>query len=163
MRIKENINISDILLDSMPINNETLRFVLLIIYGIEFPAIKVSKLYTGQYLIRDGRHRVTAYKLLGIKKIMASFSEKCLKNKKITIMGKVTKFNCADKSTERCDICGKLLKKNAAIKGHSKCNKCYITIKAIESGNPSDYQVREASKHVERYPHVINALFGNLD
>jgi hypothetical protein len=52
------------------------------------PPIKVQKYANGQYVLKDGRHRVTAFRLLGEKKIRAKFS--MIPAKKI------------------CEICGEL-------------------------------------------------------
>ncbi len=69
------IHISNIKIDNMPINPKTLDLAMKIYNGEINPdalaPIRVVKLPQGQYLIRDGRHRVVAFKLNGIQKIKA--------------------------------------------------------------------------------------------
>lgn len=74
MRVKEWINVCNIVTGKLPINPTTLTLIDYIRkHGIEdLPPIKVVK-KGGDYILRDGRHRYTAYKLLGIEKIFATF------------------------------------------------------------------------------------------
>ncbi len=69
------INISNIKFDNIPINLDTLDLAMKIYMGQinpdDLPPIRVKKLPSGQYLIRDGRHRATAFKLNGLKQIKA--------------------------------------------------------------------------------------------
>jgi len=69
------IHICNIKFDNIPLNPQTLDLAIKLhnkeIVPISLPPIKVMLLPNGQYLIRDGRHRVIAFKLNGIKKIKA--------------------------------------------------------------------------------------------
>ncbi len=69
------IHISNIKIDNMPINPRTLDLAMKIYNGEINPdglaPIRVVKLPQGQYLVKDGRHRVVAFKLNGIPKIKA--------------------------------------------------------------------------------------------
>lgn len=78
MRLIKYIDISQIIIDHYPMNPSTLALIEYLVIGGKIPPIKVAKLQNGRFLIKDGRHRVLAYKLLGIKKIKAKFSEKSL-------------------------------------------------------------------------------------
>ncbi len=81
MRVTKLINISEIIVDKYSISPKTLALVDYIRNEegnhigvcILLPPIKVQKLENGQYKLKDGRHRVTAFKLLGIKMITAKF------------------------------------------------------------------------------------------
>lgn len=73
MRIIKLINISEIIVDRYSISPETLNIVDFIRGGGIVPPIKVQMFGSGQYKLKDGRHRVTAFKLLGIKQIEAKF------------------------------------------------------------------------------------------
>ena len=73
MRVKKSIEIANIIVDSYSISPETLSLVDFIREGGSIPAIKVQMLEHGQYKLKNGRHRITAYKLLGIKQIEAKF------------------------------------------------------------------------------------------
>jgi len=77
-RQEADIDISLIKMDRYPINPTTLSLIDYLRQGKEAPAIKVSRLSKGGYKIKDGRHRVLAYKLLGRTKIKAAFSTKFL-------------------------------------------------------------------------------------
>ena len=83
MRLTKLIPISLIKMDRYPINRSTLKLIDYIRTGGEIPPIKIVKLKNGNYEIRDGRHRVTAYKMLGIELIKARFSNECLINNDI--------------------------------------------------------------------------------
>lgn len=61
-------------MDRWPICPRTLNLIDYIRNGGGVPAIKVVKKSTGGYIIKDGRHRVLAHKMLGIKQIKADFS-----------------------------------------------------------------------------------------
>lgn len=78
MRKTEMVNIGSIKMDRFPLNPATLNLIKYLEQGGKVPPIKISSLGTGQYLIKDGRHRITAYKLLGKDYIKATFSPKPL-------------------------------------------------------------------------------------
>lgn len=59
-------------MDRYPLNPSTLDLIDYLRSGGSVPPIKVKRLPTGNYEIRDGRHRITAYKLLGKTHIKAS-------------------------------------------------------------------------------------------
>jgi hypothetical protein len=139
----------------MPLNPDTLKFIFAIIRKEEIQPIKVSKLPQGQFVVKDGRHRLAAFKILGLTSIPATFSNKCLTNKTITIMKKV---DFRVKSNINCCICGNQLKANAVMKGHDTCNKCYMSIKAIEQDNPSETEVEVMGKHMEKNPHLASKI-----
>lgn len=69
------IDIGLIRMDRYPMNPSTLSLIDYLRGGGVVPAIKVAKHPLGGYIIRDGRHRVLASKLLGRKQIKAKFSE----------------------------------------------------------------------------------------
>jgi len=75
MRRDEFIYVALIKMDRYPMNLSTLRLIDYLRKGGKVPAIKVAKLQNGKYIIRDGRHRVLAYKMLEIPKIRARFSD----------------------------------------------------------------------------------------
>ena len=70
MRIVKLVNIEGLLFDKLPINPEVLELVYFILSGGEIPPIKI-KLSSNGWFVSDGRHRLAAYKLLGIKQIKA--------------------------------------------------------------------------------------------
>lgn len=69
-----DVKVRNIIVDKYPINKATLDLVFYLMSGGEVPAIKLQKLDCGQYKIKDGRHRVTAFKLLGWDIIKAKCS-----------------------------------------------------------------------------------------
>jgi len=75
--IEKLINIGNIKVDRYPLNPSTLSLIDFIReHGIEgLPPIRVKLNENGVYMIKDGRHRVTAFKLLGIKQILAKVSK----------------------------------------------------------------------------------------
>lgn len=73
-RVVESISISTIVIDRFPINPSTLNLIDYIRDGGDVPPIQVIKIRNGRYKIKDGRHRVLAYKLIGIDKIEAKFA-----------------------------------------------------------------------------------------
>lgn len=75
MKTKKHILIESILIDKLPINPTVLALVDHIRNGGLIPPIKLQKSNKGGYKLKDGRHRVCALKLLGIKEIEAIFSE----------------------------------------------------------------------------------------
>jgi hypothetical protein len=66
-----DIKIESIFWDKLPINPSVLNLVFFIKSGGEIPPIHLQVSSVGGYKLRDGRHRVAAYKLLGIKEIKA--------------------------------------------------------------------------------------------
>lgn len=76
IRKTEWINVANIKMDSHPINPSTLSLVDHIRSGGSIPPIKVKLDPNGTFVIKDGRHRVTTYKLLGLDKIKATYSTK---------------------------------------------------------------------------------------
>lgn len=69
------IDVKLIRMDRYPMNPSTLSLIDYLRTGGEVPPIKVATHPDGGYIIRDGRHRVLAYKILGIKKIKAKYSK----------------------------------------------------------------------------------------
>lgn len=79
MRKMEYIFINSIKMDRHPLNPSILSLIDYLKSGGTVPPIKVSRLVDGNFIIKDGRHRVTASKLLGRKTILATFGEGTLK------------------------------------------------------------------------------------
>ena len=75
MRVIKEIPISNIIVDNHSISKETLSIVDFIRSGGEVPPIKIQVL-NNKYKLKDGRHRITAYKLLGLNKIKCKLYEK---------------------------------------------------------------------------------------
>lgn len=83
MRILEEMDLSNIQIDRLPLNPRTLALVEFLRQGGQVPPIHVQPSYhyyagayqekTGQFRILDGRHRFLAFKLLGRKKIMVRY------------------------------------------------------------------------------------------
>lgn len=96
MRIIKEISIQQIDVDNYSISKETLDIVDYIRSGGEIPEIKVINLDSGRFKLKDGRHRITAYKLLGKQKIKAKFS-----TKKINKMEKTTKLTINKKKKKK--------------------------------------------------------------
>ena len=76
MRVEKEISIQQINMDHHPINPQTLSLVDYLRSGGEIPAIKVQQIDNGRFRIKDGRHRITAFKLLGKQKIKAKYYER---------------------------------------------------------------------------------------
>ena len=74
------VNIGLIRMDRYPMNPSTLSLIDYLREGGKVPAIKIAKHPNGGYIIRDGRHRILAHKLLGRTKIKAKFSDKAMFN-----------------------------------------------------------------------------------
>ena len=74
MRITKELFISQIQMDHHPINPSTLALVKHLEGGGKVPPIHVQTLSDGNYRICDGRHRITAFKLLGRRMIEAKYS-----------------------------------------------------------------------------------------
>jgi ParB-like chromosome segregation protein Spo0J len=68
------IKIESILWDKLPINPSVLELVDFLRGGGKIPPIKLQLSSDGGYKLKDGRHRVAAFKLLGIREIEAKFS-----------------------------------------------------------------------------------------
>lgn len=75
MKVTRDVLIESILIDKLPINPTVMALVYFILSGGNIPPIKLQKSKEGGFKLKDGRHRVCAYKLLGIKNIKAIFSE----------------------------------------------------------------------------------------
>lgn len=75
----EFIPIKSIEMDHHPLNPSTLALIKFIESGGSIPPIHICKKPFGGFKICDGRHRVTAFKLLGISEIKAKFSNTPLK------------------------------------------------------------------------------------
>lgn len=74
MRVEKYINISNIKVDKFSLSKETLGIIDYIRSGGEVPPIKVYK-KDGVYVLKEGRHRITAHKLLGLTKIKCKLYE----------------------------------------------------------------------------------------
>lgn len=74
MRKTDFVYIEGLQWDKLPINPKTLGLVYFIMSGGEIKPIKLMKTKNG-YKVKDGRHRIAAYKLLGKKVILAKFYE----------------------------------------------------------------------------------------
>ena len=70
--------ISAIIVDRYPINRSTLSLVEYLKKGGTVPPIRIAQTQQGQYKILDGRHRITAYKLLGRTEILSKYSERII-------------------------------------------------------------------------------------
>ncbi len=75
VRRSDFIDISLIKVDRYPMNLKTLNLIDYMRNGGEVPPIKVVKLPKGGYMIKDGRHRILAHRMLGLSKIKAKFSD----------------------------------------------------------------------------------------
>ena len=75
MRVERLVDISLIVVDRHPINPSTLALVDFIRAGGEIPPVKLQ-MNGGGFKLKDGRHRVAAYKLLGIQKIKAKYFDR---------------------------------------------------------------------------------------
>jgi len=80
MRKIELVNIEGLKWDNLPINKTVLDLVFFIMSGGEIKPIKIVKFKNG-YEVLDGRHRIAALKLLGIKTILAKYYEPILNEK----------------------------------------------------------------------------------
>ena len=87
------ILIESILIDKLPINGSVLSLVDYIRAGGNVPPIKLQASKDGGYKLRDGRHRVCAYKLLGFTEIEATFKEMDLLSFEIELKDLLLKFN----------------------------------------------------------------------
>jgi hypothetical protein len=75
MRIIKLIKISQIKVDRWPMTRKTYELAKFIDAGGNVPPIRVQS-QQSNFLIRDGRHRLLAHKLLGMEYIRATFSPK---------------------------------------------------------------------------------------
>ncbi len=76
MRVTKLVPIRNIVMDRYPINPSTLSLIQHLEGGGTVPPIKIYRLASGQFQIKDGRHRITAFKLLGRENIKAVYSTK---------------------------------------------------------------------------------------
>lgn len=74
MRLRALIPVRQIKMDRSPLNEKTLRLVDFLRGGGLVPPIHVQ-LKDGAFYIRNGRHRVTAFKLLGRQLIDARYGK----------------------------------------------------------------------------------------
>jgi len=74
MRQYKKIKIANIVIDRYPLNPSILGLLEHLKSGGSVPPIHIQKIGNGQYKILDGRHRVTAFKLLGKKDILSRFA-----------------------------------------------------------------------------------------
>jgi len=79
MRITKEIPIGQINVDRFPNHKKTLNYAIAMMFGAEFPPIRVAKIKNGRYKILDGRHRVLASMLNDKQLIKAKFSTKLFK------------------------------------------------------------------------------------
>ena len=75
MREYREIPIAQIAVDRIPLNPTGLACACAVRQGIPMPPIKVVQTRSGNYRIKDGRHRYLAYKLNGKAKIYAQVSK----------------------------------------------------------------------------------------
>jgi len=71
MRVERLVDIS-LISGRLPMNPSVLSLVDFIRAGGEIPPVKLQMI-GGSFKLKDGRHRVAAYKLLGITKIKAKY------------------------------------------------------------------------------------------
>lgn len=76
------IRVESILIDKLPINKSVLNLVWFILSGGVIPPIHVEISPNGGYKIKDGRHRVCAFKLLGYSNIEVRISKNNYNNEK---------------------------------------------------------------------------------
>lgn len=76
MRTEEDVYLNQIEIDRYPINKSTLDLIDFIRDGGEVKPIKVYEKSKGKFAIRDGRHRFTAYKMMGKQKIKVKYFKK---------------------------------------------------------------------------------------
>jgi hypothetical protein len=65
MKVVRFFPVEGLLYDKLPINKTVLNLVFFIMSGGEIPPIKIQKTKDG-WKVNDGRHRLAAYKLLGM-------------------------------------------------------------------------------------------------
>ena len=80
-KVEKMIDVGQIRMDRYPMNPSTLSLIDHIRAGGDIPAVKVARHPDGGFIIRDGRHRVLAHKMLGRTKIKARFSNKPMINR----------------------------------------------------------------------------------
>jgi hypothetical protein len=81
MREIKEICVRSIKMDRDPNNRDTYLLAKYLEHGGSVPPIHVAINKCGRFIIRDGRHRVLAHKLLGRKMIMAKFSTRKMEDK----------------------------------------------------------------------------------
>ena len=74
MRVTRLIPIGSVDVDRWALDLKTFSFAGMMINRQRFPPIKVSRRKCGRYRILDGRHRITASKIIGRMGIEARFS-----------------------------------------------------------------------------------------
>jgi len=74
--IIKTVKIESILIDKLPINPTVLNLIDYLRSGGEIPPVHLQKSEAGGYKLKDGRHRICAFKLLGIKEIKAKINIK---------------------------------------------------------------------------------------
>ena len=74
MRVIKEIPIRNIVVDRFSISPQTLSLCDFIRLGGEIPPIKIEK-KDGKYILKNGRHRITAYRLLGLETIKCKLYE----------------------------------------------------------------------------------------
>lgn len=70
------VDISLIAIDRMPIGPVALLYAIEMHNGSMFPPVKLQRGAHGRFILKDGRHRFVAHKLLGRKMISATYSNK---------------------------------------------------------------------------------------
>lgn len=58
----------------LPLNVKTLRYAIAMVKGDKFPPIKIEQAEGGRFRLKDGRHRLVAAKLSGMKDIIAHYA-----------------------------------------------------------------------------------------
>lgn len=81
MRIIEDVPLSLVVVDHYKLAPETLALVAYLEDGGTVPPIHTARLPGGRHKLLDGRHRVTAAKLLGRTSIRARFSRTYLQQR----------------------------------------------------------------------------------
>lgn len=89
MKIVESVLIESITFDKLPINPSVLSLVDYIKGGGDVPPIKLQLNGNGGYKLKDGRHRLCAFKLLGYTEIKAKFSNNYINSGKQLIRTEV--------------------------------------------------------------------------
>lgn len=74
-KIRRFIEVSQIQVDKWPLNRDTLNLVMFLMNNGEVPPIKVQQKPDGNFVIKDGRHRLLAFKLLGRPQIEAKYGD----------------------------------------------------------------------------------------
>lgn len=79
MRVEKFVNITNIIVDKHSISEQTFDLAKKLDSGIikveDLPPVKLIE-DKGTFILTDGRHRITAYKLVGIKQIKGRYYER---------------------------------------------------------------------------------------